>query len=147
MLSITDRYLDAVQVMNLLNCTDVTARKYMKILIEKNMVHVSQTKSPFNGHPTLLIKSNKVEITDELLNSLQSHKPTNGLKKYHEKAVGHAEESEFGKNGVYKMMTRPSKSIEEKMRETQAYDRKLRKSSKIYASGSSLSAVMLSANY
>lgn len=137
-------------IKQLINSTDVTARKYMNVLKECNAVEAFYANDPNNGNKTIRIKSNGTKVTDELLLSLREYMNKKYIKKYVDNKTndsGIPQGYEFGKDGVYLMLSKPSAEIQKRIRETEVFDRFNRKSAKVHASGESLSAVMVTANY
>ena len=132
--SLDNDLIGALTIKDIIKSSDVTARKYVNVLKETNAVESCYVADPNNGQKSIRIKSKNTPITDDLLNMLRVHMFKKYVEKYQEAEPENYKQETAKGARVYTSNDRHW-HIEKK------------KPGRVFVSGSSLSAVMLSANY
>jgi predicted ArsR family transcriptional regulator len=153
-LAFCTEFKDANDIAEHLHCTEMTSRKYMKILVDSGYVITKQKSLKFSTMRQIkrsatklsdnqlldLCEKYRVKFSKETVNANQARK----AKAIAEKAALEAIQREGGNAGTVDPVTGARVFL---LSGTQRWTSEKRKSGRHYPSGSSLSAVMLSANY
>lgn len=130
-----DSLFGTKEIKTLIESSEVTARKYINVLGESDLVKVTYVREPSNNQKSIRISTKNIEITEEVLNSLQQRMLKKFVSKYHLKGEDFEELNNQTSPGITVHSSNESHWYREK------------KSNRNHASGASLSALSFAANY